>query len=84
MTFQRQELPGIAKQLSSQTNVAALDKGSILGAIKSGLGKLFANIAQWDRRRRAAAVLIRLDAHLLADIGLSNAVSIPLQHKYTF
>jgi uncharacterized protein YjiS (DUF1127 family) len=84
VTFQRQELPSIGKLLSSETNVVALDNGNILQAIKSSLGKLFAIIAAWDRGRRAATTLNRLDAHLLADIGLTNAVPVPVPHKYTF
>jgi uncharacterized protein YjiS (DUF1127 family) len=84
VTFQRQEFPSIGKQLSSETNVVALDNGKFLQAIKSSLGKLFTIIAAWNRGRRAATALNRLDAHLLADIGLTNADPVPAQHKYTF
>ena len=73
MTYQRQEFPHIEKQLSPATTPVALDHGDILDSIKSGLGKLFANIAAWNRRKPTATALNRLDAHMLADIGLTHA-----------
>ena len=73
MTFQRQELPHIAQQLSPAATPVALHHVAILGAIKGRLGKLFANIAAWNRRQRTDTALNRLDDHILADIGLTRA-----------
>ena len=73
MTYQRQELPHIAQQLSPATTPVALHHVAILDAIKSGLGELFANIAAWNRRQRTATALNRLDDNILADIGLTRA-----------
>lgn len=73
MTYQRQILPQIEKQLSLTTGPASLEHGRVLDTIGHHVGKLFAHIAAWNHRQAGAARLKRLNAHMRADIGLPQA-----------
>lgn len=45
---------------------------TLVAATWRGLGKLPAKIVAWNRRYNAAQALHRMDAHMLADIGLTR------------
>jgi uncharacterized protein YjiS (DUF1127 family) len=58
--------------INSGERLRARQLVTLMAAIWRGLGNLPAKIVAWNRRQKAGQALHRMDAHMLADIGLTR------------
>ena len=58
--------------MTNQLNVVYLDKFDLLSTLGQKVQSLFANVAEFSRKRAAYNELMRLDNRMLADIGIER------------